>query len=368
MLAWNLTERNLCVVLNGKAHTIPRSTDQFDAVMDAITDEDEGTLDRLLNAKANIETESAGRITFDGYNLYFNGEEIHNAIVNRLHFLWANGYPYKPLLRFMDNLMDNPSYRAVQELYGFLEACDLPFTSDGHFLAYKKVRDDFTDIHSGTFSNAVGTKVEIPRNKVDEDSERTCSYGLHVCSRSYLPCFGSGPGNKVVLVKVHPANVVAVPRDYNNAKMRVCAYEVVDDISDQFYNDETLTPSFYTDEHGDEDFDLDDAIDDLDYDWFDELYDDDLYDLHDELYGTDDLFDDLDDTPPSIWDDEDDEVEEPTPEPRVRGKLNEHQVREIRRLLAEGTWPIVRIADVYDVDEGTIRKIRNGDTWAWLTS
>jgi len=240
MLAWNLTEQNLCVVLNGKAHTIPRSTDQFDAVMDAITNGDEYSLDRLLNAKANIESESAGRITFDGYNLYFNGDEIYNVIVNRLHFLWANGYPYKPLLRVMDNLMDN-SYRVVNELYRqFLEACDLPFTNDGHFLAYKKVRNDFTDIHSGTISNVVGTKVEIPRNKVDEDSERTCSYGLHVCSRSYLPCFGSGPGNKVLLVKVHPKDVVAVPKDYNNAKMRVCAYEVVDDISDQFYNKEII--------------------------------------------------------------------------------------------------------------------------------
>jgi len=352
MLAWNLTERNLCVVLNGKAHTIPRSTDQFDAVMDAITNDDEYGLDRLLNAKAGIETESAGRITFDGCNLYFNGDEIHNAIVNRLHFLWANGYPYKPLLWFMDNLMDNPSYRAVNELYRFLEACDLPFTNDGHFLAYKKVRNDFTDIHSGTFSNVVGTKVEIPRNKVDEDSERTCSYGLHVCSRSYLPCFGYEAGNKVVLVKVNPKDVVAVPKDYNNAKMRVCAYEVVDDISDQFYNDETLTPSFYTDEYGDVDYDLDAPFGaSVEYDPFDVDYD----------LDDDDPFADLDgaegEPKPNVE----------TPKSRVtRSKLNEHQVREIRQLLAEGRWPIVRIADVYDVDEATIRKIRNGDTWTWV--
>lgn len=354
MFAWNLTEKNLCVVLNGKAHTIARTADHFGKVMDALDREDEGALENLMNAKSTIESGTEGRISFDGHNLYFNGEIVHNTIVNRLHYLWSNGYPYKPLLRFMDNLMDNPSYRAVNELYGFLEATDLPITKDGHFLAYKKITSDFKDIYTRKIDNSVGVKVSVPRNKVDEDSTRTCSYGLHVCSRSYLPCFGYGGGDKVVLVKVNPANVVAVPADYNNAKMRVCAYEVVEDISDQFRNNGRLSDAYYTEEHSDD-------VDELEDDSFDEL--DDLYGDVDEL--EDDPFDDLSE---GVCGEETPAPAQPGPSVHATSsKLNQHQVRDIKRLLKQGDLTLVEIAALHDVNESTIRKIRNGETWTWVT-
>ena len=363
MIAWNLTGNNLSVVLDGKPYTIPRTSEQFDAVMTAISDENFENLERLLDVKETISRESEGRIAFDGYNLSFNGETFHNAINDRLAYLWKNNYPYKSLLRFMDNLMDNQSYRAVEELYGFLEATDLPITNDGHFLAYKKIREDFTDIYTQKIDNSVGAVVKVRRNQVDEDSTRTCSYGLHVCSRGYLPHFGCGAGSRVVLVKVHPANVVAVPADYNNAKMRVCEYEVVDDITDQFRDSGILSDSFYTEDHG-EDFDDDPFDDDL----FDDLFGDDL--LDDPFY--DDLFDDLEDE-----DHPDDQPVDHLPDPVQRadaGKpvhatscvLNVHQVREIKSLLAQGELTLTQIAQLYGVNESTIRKIKKGETWAWV--
>lgn len=360
--AWNLTGNNLSVVMDGKPYTIPRTSPQFDSVMDAITNENFTDLERLLEVKQTINRETEGRIAFDGYNLSFNGEVIHNAIVERLAYLWKKNYPYKPLLRFMDNLMDNPSYRAVNELYGFLEACDLPFTNDGHFLAYKKVRGDFTDIHSGKFDNSVGQVAKVMRNQVDEDSDRTCSYGLHVCSREYLPYFGNGPGDRVILVKVNPANVVAVPKDYNNAKMRVCEYEVVDDITDQFRNSGVLSDSFYTDDHG-EDFDdefddLDDNLDPFLDDLEDELDDEYGFDLEDDSFN--DLFDNLDDAANAA------RADANKPAHATSSVLNVHQVREIKDLLEQNELTPTQIGQLYHVNESTIRKIRNGDTWAWV--
>jgi hypothetical protein len=135
------------------------------------------------------------------------------------------------LLKFLENLMLNPSYRAVNELYGFLKATDIELTDDGHFMAWKKVGPTYMDIHSNTMLNKPGTEVRVPRNMVDEDSSRTCSHGLHVCSKSYLGQFGSASGNRVVRVKVNPADVVAIPKDYNNTKMRCAGYFVVDDVT-----------------------------------------------------------------------------------------------------------------------------------------
>ena len=92
-------------------------------------------------------------------------------------------------------------------------------------MAYKAVRSDFKDIHSGTFDNSVGQTVSMPRNAVDDDKNRTCSAGLHFCSFEYLPHFAHANGH-VVLVKINPRDVVAIPADYNDTKGRTCRYEV----------------------------------------------------------------------------------------------------------------------------------------------
>jgi hypothetical protein len=97
-------------------------------------------------------------------------------------------------------------------------------------IAYKIVTDDYRDIYTKTFDNSIGQTVSVSRNEVDEDPDRTCSYGLHVCGTKYLPHYGTATGggsDRVMVVKVHPKDFVAIPRDYNCSKARVCEYRVV---------------------------------------------------------------------------------------------------------------------------------------------
>jgi hypothetical protein len=94
-------------------------------------------------------------------------------------------------------------------------------------LAYKKVRHNFFDVHSGSMDNSVGKVLEMERNKVDDDKDNTCSTGLHFCSQSYLNHFG---GDRIVIVKINPRDVVSIPSDYNDAKGRTCRYEVIGEL------------------------------------------------------------------------------------------------------------------------------------------
>jgi hypothetical protein len=138
------------------------------------------------------------------------------------------------LVKFLENVMENPSYTAVQELYLFLEANQIPITEDGHFLAWKKIRNNWKDIHSNSVDYSVGATPTMKRNEVDPDRDRTCSKGLHCAGWDYLPHFGSSDStDRIVIVKVNPADVIAVPNDYNNAKMRVCQMEVLREYTDR---------------------------------------------------------------------------------------------------------------------------------------
>jgi hypothetical protein len=189
----------------------------------------------LATLKQQINEAFAGTgVEVVGGEVTYNGNALHNVICDRIVNVLKEGLDASPLVKFLDNLMGNPSYTAVQELYLFLEANRIPITEDGHFLAWKKVRHDWKDIYSGTIDYSVGAKPKMPRNEVDEDRNRTCSRGLHVAGWDYLPHFGSsGHSDRVVIVKVNPAHVVSVPSDYNNAKMRVAEMEVLREYKDR---------------------------------------------------------------------------------------------------------------------------------------
>lgn len=173
-----------------------------------------------------------GSITVTREGVFHKGQPIHLSITDRILAHNAEGFPVEPLLRFLDKLLKNQRASAVNSLYDFLEKNEVVIAEDGDFLAYKKVRDNYKDIYSGTFDNTPGAVCEMEPWKVDEVRENTCSSGLHVCSRDYLPNFGTGSGNRVVIVKINPEHVVAVPPDYNNAKMRVFRYVVVGELND----------------------------------------------------------------------------------------------------------------------------------------
>ena len=221
---------NVVVVIDNKPHTISKTHITYQKVIDAIKAEDWEAVKNVIEPKKVVLDFGMGFVSIKGETLYWQGKEMHNAISTRMIEMLKDGFPIKPLVLFMENLMDNPSYRSVNELYGFLEKNNLPITPDGHFLAYKKVREDFKDIHSGTMNNSPGTIVSMPRNEVDDEANNTCSNGLHFCSQEYLPHFGRSTGDRVVIVKINPRDVVSIPTDYNNAKGRACRYEVISEL------------------------------------------------------------------------------------------------------------------------------------------
>lgn len=183
-----------------------------------------------LDTQEAIRTYSKGNIKIIGHQLLYKDVVFDSDITQRIIREMYNDRPYEHLVNFFERLMRNPSRDAVYQLYGFLVHNDIELTDDGCFLAWKRVRDNYKDLATGNFDNSPGVTVSMPRNMVDEDKTRTCSTGLHVAAKSYLPHYGGGVG-RVIQVKVDPADVVAIPVDYNNAKMRVCRYKVMIDVT-----------------------------------------------------------------------------------------------------------------------------------------
>jgi hypothetical protein len=223
--------KNIILVIDSKSHTISKDTHiSYGKIVDALKAQDWDALRDLVEPKKAIVNFGKGHVAISTDNkVTWKGQPFHNALASRMIEMYQDGFPIDPMVRFMENLMQNPSKRSVDQVYGFLEKNKLPITEDGYFLAFKRVRSNYLDVHSGKIDNSVGQVVEMDRNGVDDNPDSHCSSGLHFCSESYLGHFG-GQSDPVMILKINPADVVSIPTDYNGAKGRCCKYEVVAEV------------------------------------------------------------------------------------------------------------------------------------------
>lgn len=242
------TENALTVLFveTSKVYNIDDSHPSWEAVLEKLQNEDYEGLEELLSVKKVIETytSSAGGVEVDEIGVKYNGQYIDNYLTNKIVDFAKRKLPVKPLIKFFEKVMKNPSRRAVTELYKFLEHGQMPITPDGNFLGYKSVRGDYLDWYSGKFNNSIGQTLEMERNQVCDDPELGCSYGFHVGTLEYAKNFNTG--NRVMIVEVDPADVVSVPHDCNHQKLRTAKYTVVGEFEKPLDND-------FSDEYNQED-------------------------------------------------------------------------------------------------------------------
>jgi hypothetical protein len=224
--AYTLTSRSISVIIGARVLQTDRSNPGFARIKELLNDPDadEAELIALFAPIEVVSRLSTRKVTVKDGMVFWGDDPIHTALTRRMVDVMNEGLDIEPWVKFATNVYDNPSPMARTELYEFLERADCPITPDGCFLAYKKVRADFMDCHTGTFDNSVGQYVSMPRDQVDPIRGNVCSTGLHFCSKRYLP---QTPGQVTLLLKINPRDVVSIPTDYDQSKGRTCAYEVV---------------------------------------------------------------------------------------------------------------------------------------------
>jgi len=178
----------------------------------------------LIDKPTQINEYTKGKFIVRDGVIHINNEALPNELSEKLLQLVDANEETRPLEKFWHNLKRNPSKESKRDLFAFLRANKIPITPNGCFIAYKKVRNDWMDCHTGTISNKPGTIVKMEREHVDGNRNNTCSTGLHVAAYSYASTFQTGI---MLEVEVNPRDVVAVPPDYQQQKMRVCRYRVV---------------------------------------------------------------------------------------------------------------------------------------------
>tara|TARA_R110000744_G_scaffold46911_5_gene103532 strand:+ start:3864 stop:4676 length:813 start_codon:yes stop_codon:yes gene_type:complete len=230
--AYITTANATTIFTGGEVHTVDEGHVNYSGISSALASGAYQAAIALLDVSKGISDYTEGQISVEDGVLYHGGDVMDNALTQRIIRMMREGFEIDPMINFLKNLMENPSGRAVQELYRFLESNNLPLTEDGCFLAYKNVGKDYMDRHTTTFDNHIGKVCSMPRNKVMDDPNQTCSAGLHFCSIEYLNSMWGHKGHDMI-VKINPKDVVSIPVDYNNSKGRCSEYLVVGEHQDK---------------------------------------------------------------------------------------------------------------------------------------
>lgn len=249
---YHITQNSVIVNFEGKTLAIARGDDRFPRVILAIKENRLAEIPVIVDIAAQFSKD--GLRLVDGQVVTASGEALPPELNARILEFRREGLPFAHLLKFWENLKQNPSFRSREQLFKFLEHNGHPLTEDGCFIAYRGVTEDFKDKHTGKFDNSPGSICEMPRSEVDDDPTRTCSAGLHAAAWAYA---SNWSGTRVE-VKINPKDVVAVPIDYNGEKMRICKFEVIQVCEKPLENQALYGRENQFDENEEFDFELDD--------------------------------------------------------------------------------------------------------------
>lgn len=280
MIKYSLVEKdgtqNMTILLQGELEPITGDHPNFNKILELVRDQDFGDTQSEIETLANLISSAKSisehfekvstQVAIHNGHVLFEGREVHDTLTNQiLRFYQEGNEDFKPLVRFLENLNQNPSEHSKEHLYRWLSVHEIPVTKEGYFVAYKGVNQDLTSIHAGDgivdgkqykqtkLPNHVGSEVEMPRDQVTFDPGNGCSFGLHAGTWAYANSFGY----RTLEVHINPRDVVSVPTDCGDQKLRTCRYKVVQEL-DKPYD------TAYVWDGNDED-EIPETEDDIDY-------------------------------------------------------------------------------------------------------
>lgn len=231
-IPFHIADHSLNFFAKGRGFTVGNDNANFDELRRMLANgiHDVEKLALLADPRVAVAAASNGLCQVVGNSVIYEGAPLHNVWVDKILSFQKHDLPFEPIMLALSDLQKNPTEKARFRLPVFVEQSKLGFLPDGRIVALKGVNDNYTDCHTGRFDNKVGQVLEMTREKVDNDPDMECSSGFHLGAYDYVKNYYGGVGRRIMLCAFWPRDVVAVPRDYNGQKMRVCKYEVIDEM------------------------------------------------------------------------------------------------------------------------------------------
>lgn len=293
LTGFNFTNGVLSLIIDSTAITLREDDPNYKSVRACLLTKDaDGILDILSDPQDEKQDSDTRCYDFKKDNVAIvNGKIMYSrqvieseGLVKHVSKIQDQGLPLDGMVNFINRLFNNVDEKVRDQIFGFVDRNGLTIDSDGYIIAYKAVNHNYTDKHTGKFDNSPGKVVSMDRSLVDPNPHTACGRGLHAGALGYIYTFGCG-NDRIVLVRIDPADVCSIPFCSSCQKFRTCKYTVIGN-----YNGELKKGVYDSDKTTDEWYEEDEGTVDDGFDW-DEVeaeYEED-YEEEDEWYDEDDI-------------------------------------------------------------------------------
>lgn len=178
----------------------------YSRVIQAISENDEEKFLRFTNINNSISSifvdENKEQCFFiKGDDIYFKNVLIPSSMLQKMiGILDVNELDYFRIIRFLNKLIHPDISLENASLCVSLLEKDFPLIDDGCFLAFIKVKNDWTDFEKGTIDHSFGKQVVASEG----------SSGLTVGSLKFIKNHHSHILGHYLLVKVDPTHIISV--------------------------------------------------------------------------------------------------------------------------------------------------------------
>jgi hypothetical protein len=192
-------------------------------------------VEEATNGAVKVETNGVETTleTKTGAKIVVEGDALDTMLTHA-----AQGDGAKGLAAFIEDFAKMKRSHSQKELLDFAAKHRMPIADDGSLIVFKRLTTAYrngekdgeymVDTRTQKVRQRVGSIVRMPDSRVDPNRANECSSGFHVAAEHYI---GSFYGDRVIVCKIRPRHVVAVPRDYNFSKMRVSQYFIVGELT-----------------------------------------------------------------------------------------------------------------------------------------
>lgn len=266
------SEANLTIFYQGKTFPV-HSSHKFwaDILKAALADDPKAVELADVGLAVGQRLALSMRVSYINGKLYLDNDEMADGLATHVVRMIQSGDDVQPFVLLLENIAQNPSANSRQQLSTYVDRNDITITHEGILVLYKIVNrfnsghfpntasqdgwvtKQYQSCHagpaivsgcdwaSGFVPQSQGDVVEMARSKVIDNPGTHCTTGLHVGAWSYVK---SGPvrGNVILEVHVNPRDVVSVPHDHNQSKIRVCRYVIVGERTEP-YTEPVITDS-----------------------------------------------------------------------------------------------------------------------------
>lgn len=231
-------DARVSVLLNQRWRSLLQASEQGQRLVKLLREpsHDIDAIAEVVEVQLWIAKLSHGRVTVDETDrLRLDNVLIDFGLTGRIGKIIEQGVSFTSLANFIERLSRNPDKTVAEDLYRFMEKGNLPLDEDGYLYGFKKVDDAYWS-YSGGVDGKVRylpeTSPSMPRADCDPNRQKTCSRGLHVCSFEYLKFWYPQRG-RVVIIRIDPEHVTAIPADHDDQKLRCCELHVAGEIPEE---------------------------------------------------------------------------------------------------------------------------------------